>query len=155
VIGKQTTNFFKKKEKKRAYTDEEALTLSRQDQLLRTVYGSDFKRMQNAILPTIRANISRESFEEISQNMMSIGKAVNDNIVDPFKNIDNPKTYDKLNDKTPAQLQIATSISSIIDYTMQEVYKNHADMMSMVVTIDPNHLTVYVPLLASQLDTIR
>jgi hypothetical protein len=28
-------------------------------------------------------------------------------------------------------------------------------MMSMVVTIDPNYLTVYVPLLASQLDTIR
>jgi hypothetical protein len=86
---------------------------------------------------------------------MGIAKAVNNNIVDPFKNIDNPKTYDKLNDKTPAQLQIAASISSIIDSTMQEVYKNHADMMSMVVTIDPNYLTVYVPLLASQLDTIR
>jgi len=46
VFGKQTANFFRKKGKKKAYTEEEQASISRQDQLLRTVYGSDFKRMQ-------------------------------------------------------------------------------------------------------------
>jgi len=46
VFGKQTANFFRKKDKKKAFTEKEQAALSRQDQLLRTVYGSDFKRMQ-------------------------------------------------------------------------------------------------------------
>lgn len=46
VFGKQTANFFRKKDKKKAFTEAERSGLSRQDQLLRTVYGSDFKRMK-------------------------------------------------------------------------------------------------------------
>gem|GEM_PF-1577619 len=46
VFGKQTANFFRKKEKKKGYTQEEEAALSSQDKLLRTIYGSDFKRMQ-------------------------------------------------------------------------------------------------------------
>ena len=46
-LGKQTVNFFKKREKN-DLTDAEKKDLSREDELLRTIYGSDFKKIQNS-----------------------------------------------------------------------------------------------------------
>jgi len=89
AFGKKTANFLRKKEKNKAYTPEEEAGLSRQDKLLRTVYGSDFKRMQNAILPTIRANVSPESFETIKDNMTQIGQQAN-YLLDPLQDITVP-----------------------------------------------------------------
>jgi hypothetical protein len=154
AFGKKTANFLRKKEKNKAYTPEEEAGLSRQDKLLRTVYGSDFKRMQNAILPTIRANVSPESFETIKDNMTQIGQQAN-YLLDPLQDITVPFASVTIDTGQLQWIPMDNTMNTLMAFTMQQMHNVWLQQSSYAVWMDPHPQTVYIPLLAGQLDTIR
>jgi len=151
LLGKQTTNFFKKQENKAAYTAEEKAVLSRQQQLLRTVYGSDFKMLQTAILPTIRANVDTSAFEAFKEGMVDIAAGVKNDFeaLRELRKTDAPV----INVRDLPWLSKVTQ--DVLTHTMQSVHNTSIDMMQYTNTAEPHNVTIYVPLLASQLDTLR
>lgn len=156
LLGKQTTNFFKKQENKAAYTSEEKAVLSRQQQLLRTVYGSDFKMLQTAILPTIRANIDPSAFVVFKDAMVDITAGVKSD----FAMLRNLRETDPdartIDNFTALQVPwLSDVMKESLTQTMVAVHGVSTDMMQYATITEPHNVTIYVPLLASQLDTLR
>jgi hypothetical protein len=154
VFGKQTANFFRKKENKRAFTEEEKIALSRQQQLLRTVYGSDFKRMGN-MLAVVRMNVSQETFQEIYDNMSAIGKSFKEIIIDPFNDIDTAKPGTTVTIDTWRWIALSEGLTTLIMHTMQDVHSHGIASIDNAHLMDPGSVMIYIPLLSAQLDTLR
>lgn len=162
VFGKQTANFFRKKDKKKAFTEAERSGLSRQDQLLRTVYGSDFKRMKWWVLASVRANVDTSAYEAIRDSIQQVTTQVKkDNAtiqtqdVLSFKDVRSQKaTIEAIKASTKA-LQLPDILKEFLTETMVTVHANAVDHISFATAVQPHDVVVYVPLLAAQLDILR
>lgn len=160
VFGKQTANFFRKKDKKRAFTEKEQAALSRQDQLLRTVYGSDFKRMQGWVLASVRANVDTSAYEAIKEGIQWTAQIIKDASIKT-----NDVTWlDKKSQQRADVQKIAAwtrsvilpdTLKNLLTETMVTVHASAVEQVSFATSIQPHNVVVYVPLLAEQLDRLR
>jgi len=162
VFGKQTANFFRKKGKKKAYTEEEQASISRQDQLLRTVYGSDFKRMQAWVLASVRANVDTSAYEAIKTSIQQITTQVKNNNttiqtqdVASLKDVRAQKEDIKAIGEALTAIQLPDVLKQVLTETMVTVHANAVEHISFATAVQPHNVVVYVPLLAAQLDTLR
>jgi len=77
AFGNQTKSFFDKSDKPVLLSDEEKELLSLEQELLRTVYGSDYKRIRN-----------RKAFSEVgdfANDIVESVRAIRNNFVNPVK----------------------------------------------------------------------
>lgn len=162
VFGKQTANFFRKKDKKKAFTEEERAALSRQDQLLRTIYGSDFKRMQWWVLASIRANVDTSAYEAIKSSIQQITTQVKNNNttiqtqdITSLKNARSQKDAIEAISKSLAGISLPDTLKTVLTETMVTVHENAVEHISFATAVQPHNVVVFVPLLAAQLDTLR
>lgn len=162
VFGKQTANFFRKKDKKKAFTDAEAAALSRQDQLLRTVYGSDFKRMQWWVLASVRANVDTTAYEAIKDAIQKTTTQVKKNnaIIQTtdMSSLKEVRSQEKDIQAIGAALdavQLPDGLKKVLTETMVTVHASAVDHISLATAVQPHDVVVYVPLLAEQLDRLR
>lgn len=162
VFGKQTANFFRKKDKKKSFSEEEKAALSRQDQLLRTVYGSDFKRMQWWVLASVRANVDTSAYEAIKTSIQQTTQQVKTNsAIIQTKDITSLKdaraqkdAIEKISENLNS-VPLPDVLKNLLTETMVTVHDDAIEHVSFIIATQPHDVTSYVPLLAEQLDTLR
>ncbi len=155
LVGKQTQRFISNRRSSAALTSDEKKALSRRDQLLRTVYGSDFKRLQTAILPTIRANISQESFEIISENMTQLfttNRSSDTQLQDLTRERHRGLT---ISSGDIANIQLSDHIKNRMLHHMQHAHNRALEQSQYAQLADTMPLSIYIPMLAYQLEDIR
>jgi hypothetical protein len=162
VFGKQTANFFRKKEKKKAFTEEERAALSRQNQLLMTVYWSDFKRMQQWVLASVRANVDTTAFTAIKDSIQDIKSQVKSNKdkietkdVTSLKEVRSQKEDIQAISDALKPIVLPDVLKQVLTETMITVHASAVEHVSFATAVQPHDVTVYVPLLAAQLDILR
>ncbi len=162
VFGKQTANFFRKKDKKKAFTEAEQAALSRQDQLLRTVYGSDFKRMQGWVLASVRANVDTTAYEAIKDAIQKTTTQVKKNNAtiqtEDISSLKDVRAQQEAIEKIWKDLEaisLPDGLKQVLTETMVTVHASAVDHISLATAVQPHDVVVYVPLLAEQLDRLR
>lgn len=160
AFGKQTANFFRKKEKQQAFTQEEAKGLSREQQLLRTVYGSDFKKMQNKVgawLGDVKAGIVwlKQAIETQKQAKNTPAIQTQDVNASTQTSLQKQSNKEKTDEKILTSITLPTTVSDVLSQTMRDAYEDTQDSLQAANIVEPSEVTVYIPLLAYQLQTIR
>ena len=160
AFWKQTANFFRKKEKQKAFTEKEAQWLSREQQLLRTVYGSDFKKMQNkqwVWLWDVKAGIvglkqAVENHKQAKAAKKLETKDINKKTQESSKSQSNKENTTGV---ILTSISLPQTVSTILSQTMQDAYEDTKIAVQSANVVEPTEVMVYIPLLAYQLQTLR